>query len=67
MTFPGKTCSETRKIQRNLICKSQIKLRLATVNVEAMAGRSTEVIKTIRRQVDVVALQEVWYRNEEAK
>ena len=45
--------------------KSQVKLRLATVNVGSMVGRSAEVTETIkRRNVDVVALQEVQYNNE---
>ena len=45
--------------------KSLVKLRLATVNVGSMVGRSAEVTETIgRRNVDVVALQEVRYKNE---
>ena len=48
----------------NLAGKSQVKLRLATVNVGSMVGRSAEVTETIgRRNVGVVALQEVRCKN----
>ena len=47
------------------IWPENLKLRLATVNVGSMVGRSAEVTETIgRRNVDVVALQEVRYKNE---
>ena len=65
MTTPVKTPWESRRIEGNLAGKSQVKLRLATVNVGSMVGRSAEVTETIgRRNVDVVALQEVRYKNE---
>ena len=55
-----KAPSESRRIEGNLAGKSQVKLRLALVNV----GRSAEVTETIRRRnVDVVALQEKRYKN----
>ena len=59
MTTPVKAPWESRRIEENLARKSQVKLRLATVNVGSMVGRSAEVTETIRRNVDVVALQEV--------
>ena len=65
MTTPVKAPWESRRIERNLAGKSQGKLRLATVNVGSMVGRSADVTETIgRRNVDVVALQEVRYKNE---
>ena len=64
MTTPVKAPWESRRIEGNLAGKSQVKLRLATVNVDSMVGRSAEVTETIRRKnVDVVALQEVRYKN----
>ena len=48
--------------------KSQAKLKLAAINVGTLVGRSAEVVETIgRRRVDVVALQEVLYRNKGVK
>ena len=47
MTTPVKTLRESRRIEGNLAGKSQIKLRLATVNVGSMVGRSAEVTETI--------------------
>ena len=45
--------------------KSLVKLRLVTVNVSSMVGRNAEVAEIIGgRRVDVVALQEVRYKNE---
>ncbi len=41
---------------------------MATVNVGSLVGRSAEVVETLgRRKVDIVALQEVIYKNEGAK
>ena len=68
MTGPGKTFQETRKTEKFLARKSQGKLRLATANVGSMVGRSAEVTETVgRRGVDIVALQEVRFRNEGVK
>ena len=65
MTTPVKAPWESWSIEGNLARKSQVKLRLATVNVGSMVGRSAEVTETIgRRSVDVVALQEVRCSNE---
>ena len=65
MTSPVKAPWESRRIEGNLAGKSQVKLRLATVHVGSMVGRSAEVTETIeRRNVDVVALQEVQFKNE---
>ena len=65
MTPPVKAPWESRRIEGNLARKSQVKLGLAMVNVGSMVGRSAEVTETIgRRNVDVVALQEVRYKNE---
>ena len=65
MTTPVKAPPESRRIEGNLAGKSQVKLRLATVNVGSMVGRSAEVTETIgRRNVDAVALQEVRYKND---
>ena len=74
MTAPGKkNIWQTRKLEETLIQKSQERLRLATTNVmvvgkDGLVGRSAEVTETFgRRRVDVVALQEVRYRNEGGK
>ena len=68
MTTPAKAPWESRRIEGNLAGKSQVKLRLATVNVGSMVGRSAEVTETIeRRNMDVVALQEVRYKNERVR
>ena len=65
ITTPVKALRESRRIEGNLTRKSQVKLRLAMVNVGSMVGRSVEVTETIgRRNVDEVALQEVRYKNE---
>ena len=65
MTTHVKAHWESRRIEGNLARKSQFKLRLATIHVGLMVGRSLEVTETIRRRnVDVVALQEVRYKNE---
>ena len=65
ITTPVKDPWESRRIEGNLTRKSQVKLRLAKVNVGSMVGRSAKVTETIeRRNVDVVALQEVRYKNE---
>ena len=65
MTTPVKASWESRRIEGNLAGKSQVKLRLETVNVGSMVGRSAEVTETIgRRNGDEVALQEVRYKNE---
>ena len=57
MTTPVKAPWESRRIEGNLAEKSQVKLRLATVNVGLMLGRSAQVTETIgRRNVDKVAL-----------
>ena len=68
MTTPVKARWESRRIEENLAGKSHVKLILATVNVGSMIGRSAEVTETIgRRNVDVVALQEVRYKNERVR
>ena len=60
MTTPVKAPRESSRIEGNLAKKSQVKLRLATVNVGSMVGRNAEVTEIIgRRNVAVVALQEV--------
>ena len=47
---------------------SEAKLRLATINVGTLVGRSDEVTKTAgRRRVDAVAFQEVRFKNEGVK
>jgi len=67
-TSPEKTFKETKQIDNILTRKPQAKLRLATVNVGSLVGRSAEVIETLgRRKVDIVALQEVRYKNEGAR
>ncbi len=68
MTSPGKTFKETRQIDNILTRKSQAKIRLATVNVGSLVGRSVEVVETLgRRKVNIVALQEVRYKNDKAR
>jgi len=68
MTAPGKLISETRKLEAHLIRKSHTKLRLATVNIGTMIGRSAEVTEMVgRRQLDVVAIQKICFRNEGVK
>ena len=48
MTTPVEAPWESRRIEGNLAGKSQVKLlRLATVNVCSMVGRSAEVTETI--------------------
>ena len=65
MATPVKAPWESRRIEGNLARKSQVKLRLATANVGSMVGRSAEVTETIRRRnVNVVALQKVRYKND---
>ncbi len=49
MTSPGKTFKETRQIDNILTRKPQAKLRLATVNVGSLVGRSAEVVETLGR------------------
>ena len=54
MTTPVKAPWESSRIEGNLARKSQVKLRLTTVNVGSMVGKSAEVTETIRRRnVDV--------------
>ena len=62
-----KTLWDTRKLEETLIRKSQAKLRLATINVVTLVGRSAEVTETVRRLVNTVVLQEVHYMNESVK
>ena len=63
----GKAVLETKRTD-NTIQKPQAKLRLATVNVGTLVGRAGEVVETAgRRKVDILALQEVRYKNEGVK
>ena len=54
MTTPVKAPWKFRRIEGNLAGKSQVKLRLATVNVGSMVGRSAEVTETKIRQDKIV-------------
>ena len=66
MTTSDKAPWESRRIEENLAGKSQVKLRLATVNVGSMVGRSAKVTETIgKRNVEVVALQRCDIRTRE--
>ena len=47
--------------------KPQPTLTLATINERTLFGRSTEVTKTVGWKVNVVVLQEVYYRNKRVK
>ena len=68
MTYPGKAPWETRKTEENLTRRSEAKLKLATVNVETMVQGKAKVKETIRRrQVNAVALQEMGYKNKQAR
>ena len=68
MTASGKTLRNTWKLEETLIRTSQAKLILATINVATLYGRIAEVTETVGRwRIDVVALQEVRFRNEEIK
>ena len=66
MTTPVKAPWESRRIEGNLARKAQVKLRLATVDVSSMVGRSAEIIETIGRR-NVVALQKVRYKNKRVR
>ena len=67
MTTSGKTNLQTKRTD-NSIRKPQAVLRLATINVGTLVGRAAEVVETAgRRKVDVLALQEVRYKNEGGK
>ena len=68
MTAPGKTNWEIKKLEETLIRKSHAKLRLATITVGTLVGRSARVTETVGKGgVDIVALQEVHYRNDGVK
>ena len=63
-----KATKETRKLDKTLVQKPQTVLRLGTVNVGTLIGRSAEVVETLgRRNVDICALQEVRYKKEGTK
>ena len=59
MIAPGKTLWETMKLEETVIQKSQAKLRVATINVRTLVGRSAKVKKTVGRSVDIITMQEV--------
>ena len=68
VTNPVKTLRETRKLKETLIPTSLSKFRVATVIVQTLVVRNADVTETVgRRKVDVVALQEKRFRNEEVK
>ena len=62
MRAPEKAAKET------LMQKPQTVLRLGTVNVGTLIGRSAEAVETLgRKNVDICALQEVRYKKEDTK
>ena len=62
MRAPEKAAQETLKQ------KPQTVLRLGTVNVGTLIGRSAEAEETLgRKNVDICALQEVRYKKEDTK
>ena len=62
ITCPGKVLWQTKKTEGNLTEKSKAKLKLATVSVGTIVGRSVEATETIgRTQLNAVALQELRY------
>lgn len=58
---------ETRRTDA-VVRKPQVNLRFATINVGSLVARGAEVVETMgRRRVDIVAMQEVRYKNEGTK
>ena len=66
MIAPGKAAKETTKLDNTQVQKPQTVLRLGTVNVGTLIGRSAEVVETLGRW-NVDALQEVSYKKEGTK
>ena len=67
--LPAFKWAEDAKISRyqhNAVRKDQLR-QLATVNVEALSGRSRKVVDMFKRRVDIRCLQEVRYRAKEPK
>ena len=67
MKAPGKTLGKTRKLEETFIQKSQANLRLESINVRILVGKSAEVTETVGRRLDIAGLQEVCYGNEGLK
>ena len=60
MAVPEKSLRETRKLEKTLIRTSQVKLRLATINVGKLVGKRAEVTEAVgTRRADALVLQEV--------
>ena len=57
MTVPEKTLWETRKLEKTLMKKSQLKLTVESTNARTLVDRNVEVTKTVGRRADVVAVK----------